>query len=172
MKKEDFIKTDTGVLTEKRLAGLPGFPSKNHLGQDPIAVLECDQEIPCNPCEDICPNGAISVGSPITNLPSIDPSRCTGCLKCIRVCPGLCVFLVCRDHTVDTSLVYIPYELLPLPREGENIDVFDRYGIKVCKGRIKKVIKKDKKYRTAIIAMEVPKKYYMSARHFRPEGDE
>lgn len=167
MEKKDFIESDAGVLTEKRLIRLPGFPGNDFLGKRTIAILECDQEIPCNPCEDICPNDAISVGRPITNLPSIDPSKCTGCLRCIRVCPGLCIFLVCRDYTDDTSLIYLPYELLPIPKKGEEVDVLDRYGRQVCTGRIEKIIRKDKKYRTAIIAMEVPEKYHMASRHFR-----
>ena len=168
--KKYFLASDTGVISEQRLKALPGFPGLGRLGEKPLAILECDQEIPCNPCEDICPNGAIKVGSPITNLPEIDPEKCTGCLKCIRVCPGLCIFIVHRDFAQDTSLVYIPYEFLPLPAKGEEVDIMDRKGRIICRGKIHKVMGKDKRSKTAIVVMEVPKEHYLHARHFKLPG--
>jgi len=166
LKIKYFLDQPTGVITESVLEGLPGFCGIEKLGDRPLAVLECDQEIPCNPCEDICPGGAIKVGRPITNLPSIDPSKCNGCLKCIRICPGLCIFVIIKDYTEDTSLIYMPYEFCDVPGNGEKVLVLDRYGKNICKGRVVKAIKKDKKYRTAIIAIQVPKIYVNSARHF------
>jgi Fe-S-cluster-containing hydrogenase component 2 len=166
-KTQGFLDRPTGVVTESILKDLPGFPGINRLGSKPVAILECDQEIPCNPCEDICPNKAISVGSPITNLPVIDPSRCNGCLNCIRVCPGLCIFVIIKDYSGDSSLVYIPYEFLDIPDKDEEVTVLDRYGRDICRGRVIKVMKKDKKYRTAVIAIQVPKRFVNSARHLK-----
>lgn len=167
LNKKVFLENGMGVICQERLIELPGFPGSSFLGEKPMAILECDQEIPCNPCEDICPNGAIKVGSPITNLPKIDPERCTGCTRCLRVCPGLCIFVVQKDFSEKTSLVYIPYEFLPLPDKGEKVYILDRFGRMICNGKISKVIKKDKESRTAIIAMEVPKEHHLSARHFK-----
>ena len=82
-----------GVLSPEGLAKLPGMPSKERLEQGAVAVIECAQEIPCDPCEGACPAGAIHVGELITNLPALAADKCTGCGLCIPVCPGLAIFL-------------------------------------------------------------------------------
>ena len=51
----------TGVLGREELAGLPGMPSAERMGRGPVVVIECAQEIPCNPCEGLCKQGAIIV---------------------------------------------------------------------------------------------------------------
>ena len=45
----------------------------------PIPVIECPEYIPCNPCETACPTHAITIGKPITNLPTLNVDKCTGC---------------------------------------------------------------------------------------------
>ena len=43
-------------------------------------VIECTQNIPCNPCQDACPKKCISIGSNITSLPIVlEDSQCIGC---------------------------------------------------------------------------------------------
>ncbi len=158
--------SDVGVIDLDQLKKIPGCPSEHDYLKGAIAVIECDQDIPCNPCEDICEHAAIKVGVPITNLPILDIEKCTGCINCITICPGLCIFVVNRDYTDKTSLVYIPYELSPLPLKGSEVDVLDRKGEKICKGFIRKVIKPASFNKTAVVAMEVPKKFYNTARHF------
>ncbi len=62
-------------------------------------VIRCDQEIPCNPCVDVCPNRAIRMGGDgITALPFFD-GECSGCARCVLVCPGLAIVLV--DERID-----------------------------------------------------------------------
>ena len=63
------------------------LPNAERLRKGPVAILECVQEIPCNPCEKACPFGAITVGEDITALPRIDREKCTGCGACLKVCP-------------------------------------------------------------------------------------
>lgn len=158
--------SNLGVIDLNQLKKIPGCPGEQDYSKGPVAVIECDQDIPCNPCEDICEHSAIKIGDPITNLPVLDVEKCKGCIKCITICPGLCIFVVHKDYTNKTSLIYIPYELSPLPSKDSEVDVLDRKGEKICKGFIRKVIKTASYNKTAVVAMEVPKDFYNAARHF------
>jgi len=60
-----------GALSVEEVKNCPGWPGEDCLESRKVAVLECVEDIPCNPCEVACPAGAITVGSPITNLPSM-----------------------------------------------------------------------------------------------------
>ncbi|MCL2061096.1 MAG: 4Fe-4S binding protein [Firmicutes bacterium] len=51
----------------------------------PICPKGC---IACKLCEKACPKGAISV---LNSLAMIDYDKCTGCGKCIEVCPSHCI---------------------------------------------------------------------------------
>lgn len=159
-------KSDAGIITLDEFKKIPGYPEGDDFSRGPIAVIECDQDIPCNPCEEICKYGAIKVGKPITNLPVLSAEKCRGCLKCITICPGLCIFVVYRDYTDKTSLIYIPYEFSPLPEKNTYVDVLNRRGEKICKGSIRKVIKLAGSNKTFVIGMEIPKRFYNTARHF------
>lgn len=59
----------TGIPSAEELRGASGIPSQERMKKGPVAVIECVQEIPCNPCENACPFGAIKIGDPITNCP-------------------------------------------------------------------------------------------------------
>lgn len=166
MKKTLSNKSDIGVISSDQFKKIPGYPKETEFEKGPIAVIECDEDIPCNPCEEICEYGAIKVGNPITNLPVLYSQKCKGCIRCIKVCPGLCIFVVHKNYTESTSLIYIPYELNPLPEKNLEVDILDRKGNKICKGFIRKIMKPDKNNKTAVIGMEIPKEFYNIGRHF------
>ncbi|MGQ9569547.1 MAG: NADH-quinone oxidoreductase subunit I [Thermodesulfovibrionales bacterium] len=132
-----------------------------------VVVIECDEDIPCNPCEDICPKGAIYVGIPITNLPRLDANRCNGCCLCITVCPGLCMFVVHKNYSDTESLIFLPYELNPLPISGMEVNGCDRRGEVVCRARVIKVVKAKSFQKTAIVAVSIPKEYFEIVRSIR-----
>ena len=157
---------DAGVLTINKLNSIPGFPKENEFNKGLIAVIECDEDIPCNPCENICPKAAIKIGIPITNLPVLDAELCSGCLKCIAICPGLCIFAVKKDYDNKNSLIYLPYEYSPLPKKDENIRALNRRGDFVCNGKVHKIIRASKKQNSSIVGIIVPKKHYNEVRHF------
>ena len=100
-----------------------------------VAIIECVQEIPCNPCVDACPTNAISMEN-INALPKIDYEKCIGCGKCIEVCPGLAIFVV---KVNEKALISLPYEFLPLPKEGQKVKALDREGKEICDAIVKKV---------------------------------
>lgn len=154
----------TGFPSWDELQSSPGVPNGERLERGPVAYIECVQEIPCNPCENACPFGAIKVGHPITNLPVLDAEKCTGCGHCIAYCPGLAIFKIIMNYTETTSLVEFPYEYYPYPIKGAVVPCANRAGEYVVDGIVKNVRSNEKNDCTAIIAVEVPKKFCLEVR--------
>ena len=156
-----------GVVSLAELRASPGYPSEERFDSGPVAVIECIQEIPCNPCENACRFNAIIIGKPITNLPRLVEERCRGCGECIPACPGLAIFLVNRAYSSEEEAVSIPYEYLPLPEVGSTVDALDRRGERVCSGRVIKVANPRKNDNTAVVTLAVPKRYSDQVRCLR-----
>ena len=155
----------TGVPSQENISGI--LPSEERMNEKPFAVIECFQNIPCDPCVNNCPFNAITEGNDINNLPKIDHSKCTGCGMCISRCPGLAIFLINKNYSQETSTVSIPYEMLPIPEKGETVDVLDRSGNKISSGKIINVLKDKKRDKTNLVTVEVPKELFNKARNFR-----
>lgn len=119
-------------------------------------VIECTQEIPCNPCETACPTGAITVGEPITNLPRLDPGRCTGCGLCIAACPGQAIFRIDPAYAPGKAAVSFPYEFLPLPRKGERWTAVGRAGQPLAEAEVLRVTMPAAYDHTAVVTVAVP----------------
>ena len=51
---------ETGILTTAELKEMGMFPSEERMRKGPVAIAECVEHIPCNPCETSCPFHAIS----------------------------------------------------------------------------------------------------------------
>ena len=105
---------EPGVPDLQKLQAEGLYPTDDRIAAGPVAVFECMQEIPCNPCEEACPRGCIRIGEDITGIPRLDPS-CTGCGLCLPSCPGLCIFILDGSYSGTEATVTMPYELLPLP---------------------------------------------------------
>jgi len=133
----------------------PGYPGDSRLARGNCIVIECIQEIPCNPCEVACKFGAIKVGQPITNLPVLDGKLCIGCGNCIANCPGQAIFLVNKAYAPGKALVAFPYEFNPLPEKDGIVIVTNRSGKDIGKGKVIKVINPKKNDRTPVIYLEV-----------------
>lgn len=133
------------------------MPSAESLAQSPKAVIECFQEIPCNPCVGACPRGAIKISEGINQKPLIDHSLCNGCSLCVYQCPGLAIFVVGIDkENPSKGFISIPYELLPVPEKGEIVDVLDREGVKIDQGVILGVNNSKATDRTRVVTVQVP----------------
>jgi Fe-S-cluster-containing hydrogenase component 2 len=159
--------TTDGILLQEEIEKLPGWPGETYIEKKGVAVLECVEDIPCNPCEAICPVHAIGVGKPITNLPSIDGEKCTGCKLCVAVCPGLAIFVINKNFSKDLAAVSLPYELLPLPHEGDIVHALDRKGVVVCSGEVVEVAQRKKYDRTAVVTVTIPKKWVHGVRNIK-----
>ena len=148
-----------GVIPIDMLKKTPGYPSDEILDKRPTVVIECPEEIPCNPCETICKEGAIVVGDPITNLPKFLPGKCNACGKCIAICPGLAVFIVDKTYSQDEALVSFPHEYLPLPQKGDTIKAVDREGKVVCEAKVIRVLNPKAYDHTPVITVAIPKQF-------------
>ena len=157
----------TGIPSKEELEASPGYPSAEALARGPTAVIECVQDIPCNPCELACPNGAIFVGEPITNLPVLYPDRCNACGKCIAICPGQAIFCVDMTYSEDKATVSFPYEFLPLPSKGDIVSGVNRAGEVICDAEVVRVLRPKSFDRTAVITVAVPKALAMEVRSMK-----
>ena len=153
-----------------------GWPDEERFAKGPVAVVECVQQIPCNPCESACPLHAIHIGEPITNTPQVDREKCIGCGMCVAACPGLAIFLVDKSYSETEATVSFPFEYDPLPEAGAEIDALSRAGEYVCKGRVIKVMNPKKNDHTPVVTIAIPKEHADTVRTMRrlklPEAHE
>lgn len=147
---------NTGYLTYTELAEIQKLPTEDRYAKGPVAVIECVQEIPCNPCEASCAFGAITIGNPITNLPVLSGEKCTGCGICVSKCPGLAIFIVDKAYSETTATVAFPYEYYPTPEVGEIKIAVDRKGTEICEGKIVKVMNPKAFDHTPVVTVEIP----------------
>ena len=158
-----------GFLDLEEVMDIPGFPGIEVLNNKKCVVIECKQNIPCNPCESACPHHAISIGNPITNLPVVDPEKCIGCGLCVAQCPGQACFLVDMSHE-EYDTVTLPYEYYPLPEKDQEVYGLSRDGKYVIKAVVVRIVLTKKNDRTAVIEVKVPKGYGMKVRNISVDG--
>ncbi len=114
-----------------------------------MPVFHCYEEVPCNPCTSVCPEGAIRTErDDIRGLPyMVDGAKCKGCMNCVAVCPGLAVTLVDYRKDNEHPLVTLPYEIWRDRVEvGENVPVTDEDGAILGYFPVEKVLSKKKQY--------------------------
>ena len=134
-------------------------------------VMECTQNIPCNPCQDACPKKCIKIGANITSLPAVDTeATCVGCGMCVAACSGQAIFLVDETYEEGFASITLPYEFLPLPAVGDKGIALGRDGRKVCDAEIISVKSSPAFDKTHLLTMKVPSEYVMKARFFKKEA--
>ena len=157
----------TGIPSQAELEASPGYPSAEALARGPIVVIECVQDIPCNPCELVCPNSAIHVGEPITNLPVFVAEECDACSQCIPICPGQAIFRVDMTYSENRAAVSFPYEFLPMPVAGDAVQGVNRAGEVVCDAEVLRVQRPKTFDLTAVVTLAVPKELAMVVRSMK-----
>lgn len=153
-----------GYVSDDEIERFPGVTHK--IGVHP--VMECTQNIPCNPCQDACRKGCISIGSNITSLPVVvDGSSCINCGMCVASCSGQAIFLVDEDVGDNMATVTIPYEFCPLPEKGTMGKGLGRDGSVICDAEVIEVKSSKAFDKTNLLTMKVPKEFAMKARFFK-----
>lgn len=159
------------LLTMTRVTCEPedseNLPSPQRLQQGLVAIIECVEEIPCNPCESTCPEKAIQIGRSETNLPRFNQDKCTGCGQCIPSCPGQAIFVVDMTYSKEKSIIQFPYEFLPLPVAGDEVDAVDREGNTIVRATVKGVRNPKNYNQTPVVSLVVPKKVVLKVRSMR-----
>lgn len=168
-KTEEGIDTATnllekGFLTEKEIERIPGVVHSKKIHP----VIECAQNIPCNPCQDACPKHCIRIGSHITALPAVDSEKeCIGCGLCVASCSGQAIFLVQEESEPGYGTVTMPYEFLPLPEKGDKGFGYDRSGKKICEAEVVQIRTDPVFDHTNLLTIKVPSDMVMRARFYK-----
>jgi sarcosine oxidase subunit alpha len=134
--------------TAEILKSKPGEITQETVPEDGgvFPVLHCGQEIPCNPCTSVCPQGAIFIDeADIRRVPDYIAAQlgteCIACEKCVTICPGLAITLVDlrprpprsrggrQGGHGDDALVTIPFEFEKGSiQKGDVVTVLDTTG--------------------------------------------
>jgi len=159
---EEWYKT-AEILKSKPGKTLPETVPAGEGGVFP--VLHCNQEIPCDPCTAVCPSGLIQIDrTDIRMLPSFlsskDGKGCTGCERCVAICPGLAITMVDFRKDLEFPTVAIPLEFLKETLQaGDSVVVEDTEGQALGRVEVAAVKAIKANDRTVIIKVRAPREY-------------
>lgn len=126
-------------------------------------VLHCTQEIPCNPCSELCYLHLIQIShEDIRQVPTFTggDTSCKGCKRCVIGCPGLAITLVDYRKDPENPLVYIPYEFTrEALGERETVAVLDTQGKELGVLEILAIQTMPKNDRTLLVQVRAPRAY-------------
>ena len=150
------------LTTQAMLRSHPGpvlgfYPPPAEMSVYPI--LRCAQEIPCNPCTDVCiTDGIVIPEGNLVGRPKL-VGDCVGCLKCVAICPGLAISLVDKRHDPQHQLarVTLPWEMPEeLVRVGQEVATTGYEGEAVGTGRVLRILSGKSLNRRRLMVLEVP----------------
>jgi NADPH-dependent 2,4-dienoyl-CoA reductase/sulfur reductase-like enzyme/NAD-dependent dihydropyrimidine dehydrogenase PreA subunit/bacterioferritin-associated ferredoxin len=154
--------------TAKILKSKPGRTVKEHLPDAEtgvVPVFHCSQEIPCDPCTAVCPQGAIYIDeADIRQIPIFIGEHlgkaCLGCEKCVTICPGLAITLVDYRKDVEHPTVAIAYEFLRQSvHVGDVVIVLDAEGTVLGNVAVTGVRALKAHDRTVVVKLQAPREY-------------
>ena len=122
-------------------------------------VIRCAQEIPCNPCTEVCVLQSIKIKEPTMKGRPKFEGNCLGCTRCVSICPGLAITLVDKsyDKTKKKARVVVPWEM---PEEtikpGQNVTTTGMEGEELGKGKIIGIKSSKWQNKRSLVSLEVP----------------
>ncbi len=163
------LKHDVGTIPislYKTSEILKSKPGKNQPIQYPemeegvFPIIHCTQEIPCNPCADLCPHGLIYIDQKdIRSAPVFlgDGFCCEACEQCVAGCPGLAITLVDYRNNKEMPVVSIPYEFNREPIQKQDlVTTMDTEGEQLGKFEVLSVHTIPTSDRTQVVQLQVP----------------
>lgn len=128
-----------------------------------VPVIHCNQEIPCDPCASVCPNGLIFIDDQnIRQIPSFLGTNycCQYCERCVVGCPGLAITLVDYRTNKDFPIVSLPYEFnREVIKKNDQVQVLDTEGLVLGSHEILGIHTIPNNDRTMVIEIQAPKEY-------------
>jgi sarcosine oxidase, subunit alpha len=163
--KEEILKSRPGATKEVQ------YPTQR---EGVFPVFHCRQEIPCNPCTEVCPKNGITIEeNSLMGLPTFE-GECISCGKCVAICPGLAVTLVdFRNTDTGKALVTIAFELYEdYLEEGKTVHALDVDGNFIEDAVIVKVRSPKFADRTLLLTLEVSAENAVRAAGIRIQPEE
>lgn len=127
--------------------------------KDIYPVIRCAQEIPCNPCTEVCVLQSIKIKDEnMMGIPKFE-GECLGCTRCVSICPGLAITLVDKryDSSKKTARVVIPWEMPEgLIKIGDKVKTSGMEGEKIGIGKIIAIKQSKWQNKRSLVSLEVP----------------
>ncbi len=158
----EILKSKPGAVKPVRVKELPG---------NVYPVLRCAQEIPCNPCVDVCKKGSITIqNDTLTGIPEFTGEECSGCGQCVLICPGLAIVLV--DERYDPGgkrvLITLPFELDEgMVKKGDTVITTGGEGETIGTGIVHDIATRGKREKRQLLVLDVPFEHRLLAAGFR-----
>jgi sarcosine oxidase subunit alpha len=138
---------------------------RNGAGGKIKVVIDCPEEIPCNPCAEACRKGALVIEGDMSKRPSCRDELCDGCGSCIAACPVSCIILV--EEKGEETLLTMGYDRLPRPRKGQEVWLLDREGREMGKGAVARARRAARDKYLLLLTIKAPTQIALEVRNIR-----
>ncbi|HNA62912.1 MAG TPA: 4Fe-4S dicluster domain-containing protein, partial [Rhabdochlamydiaceae bacterium] len=117
-----------------------GVPQKTHLFKS-VASLECFDDIPCNLCEQACPDSAIKIQREVSSdqvktISFLNESKCTACGLCLVACPSRSALMIQETEDAGTAKLTFPKTSEQEWNKGDPVTLLNRRGESLGMGRV------------------------------------